>query len=120
MRCALGQCSDGAGYKNCKVTLAKLLWAMGFYIGKSVSLGPLRFVNLSKSVLLAVCRLGFELRFGSGPRGTLCSQWGRNGLYSRQHITIIPDEGTSRQTCLGMMFSMSGWHNNGPLELRRD
>lgn len=54
---------------------------MGFYIRKSISVGPLRF-NLSKSGIgVSTGIKGF--RVGSGPRGNYV-QIGRGGLYFRQ------------------------------------
>lgn len=56
---------------------------MGFYIRKSVSLGPLRF-NLSKSGIgVSTGIRGF--RVGSGPRGNYVHM-GRNGLYYRHRL----------------------------------
>src|SRR4029079_9311213 len=56
---------------------------MGFYIRKSVSLGPLRF-NLSKSGIgVSTGIRGF--RVGSGPRGNYVHM-GRNGLYYRHTL----------------------------------
>lgn len=53
---------------------------MGFYIRKSLSVGPLRF-NLSKSGI-GVSTGVKGLRFGSGPRGNYIHM-GRGGLYYR-------------------------------------
>ncbi|HEX3889813.1 MAG TPA: DUF4236 domain-containing protein, partial [Verrucomicrobiae bacterium] len=56
---------------------------MGFYIRKSLSVGPFRF-NLSKSGIgLSTGIKGF--RVGTGPRGNYV-QMGRGGLYFRQTI----------------------------------
>lgn len=60
---------------------------MGFYIRKSVSVGPLRF-NLSKSGIGVSGGIkGF--RVGSGPRGTYVHA-GRGGLYYRQYLFTHP------------------------------
>src|SRR5437016_12964560 len=53
---------------------------MGFYLRKSVSLGPLRF-NLSKSGI-GVSAGVKGLRFGAGPRGNYVHM-GRHGIYYR-------------------------------------
>src|SRR5947208_2668180 len=53
---------------------------MGFYLRKSVSLGPLRF-NLSKSGVGVSAGIK-GLRFGAGPRGNYVHM-GRHGLYYR-------------------------------------
>jgi len=56
---------------------------MGFYIRKSLSVGPLRF-NLSKSGIgISTGIKGF--RVGSGPRGNYI-QMGRGGFYYRQTL----------------------------------
>lgn len=56
---------------------------MGFYIRKSISVGPLRF-NLSKSgVGVSAGIKGF--RVGSGPRGNYVHM-GRHGVYYRQSL----------------------------------
>lgn len=57
---------------------------MGFYIRKSVRVGPLRF-NLSKSGI-GVSTGVPGLRVGSGPRGTYIHM-GRGGLYYRQTLS---------------------------------
>ena len=58
---------------------------MGFYIRRSVSVGPFRF-NLSKSgVGLSVGVKG--LRIGSGPRGNYVHM-GRGGLYFRSSLPV--------------------------------
>lgn len=54
---------------------------MGFYLKKSISIGPFRF-NLSKSAIGV--STGFKgLRVGSGPRGNYV-HIGRNGIYYRK------------------------------------
>ena len=53
---------------------------MGFYLRKSISVGPLRF-NLSKSGI-GVSAGVTGLRFGVGPRGNYVHM-GRGGLYYR-------------------------------------
>src|SRR6185295_4305620 len=64
---------------------------MGFYIRKSVSVGPFRF-NLSKSgVGVSTGIKGF--RIGSGPRGNYVHM-GRGGVYFRH---TIPSDRTLRQ-----------------------
>jgi hypothetical protein len=56
---------------------------MGFYLRKSVSVGPLRF-NLSKSGI-GVSAGVRGLRFGTGPRGNYVHM-GRSGLYYRATV----------------------------------
>ncbi|MBN2640497.1 MAG: DUF4236 domain-containing protein [Victivallales bacterium] len=56
---------------------------MGFYIRKSVRLGPLR-LNLSKSGV-GVSAGVKGLRFGTGPRGNYVHM-GRGGIYYRQYL----------------------------------
>jgi len=56
---------------------------MGFYLRKSISVGPLRF-NLSKSGI-GVSAGVKGLRFGAGPRGNYVHM-GRGGLYYRATI----------------------------------
>lgn len=58
---------------------------MGFYLRKSISVGPLRF-NLSKSGI-GVSAGVKGLRFGVGPRGNYIHM-GRGGLYYR--ATLLP------------------------------
>lgn len=58
---------------------------MGFYLRKSISVGPLRF-NLSKSGI-GVSAGVKGLRFGIGPRGNYVHM-GRGGLYYR--ATLLP------------------------------
>ena len=59
---------------------------MGFYLRKSVSVGPFRF-NLSRSGIgVSTGIKGF--RVGTGPRGNYV-QMGRGGLYFR---TTLPSE----------------------------
>lgn len=60
---------------------------MGFYIRKSVSVGPLRF-NLSKSGI-GVSAGVKGLRLGMGPRGNYIHM-GRGGLYYRKTIPSSP------------------------------
>ena len=57
---------------------------MGFYIRKSVRVGPLRF-NLSKSGVGVSAGIP-GLRVGTGPRGTYVHM-GRGGLYYRQTLS---------------------------------
>lgn len=56
---------------------------MGFYLRKSISVGPLRF-NLSKSGIGVSAGIK-GLRIGTGPRGNYVHM-GRNGLYYRATI----------------------------------
>src|SRR5712692_4767554 len=64
---------------------------MGFYIRKSVSVGPLRF-NLSKGGIGVSAGIkGF--RVGTGPRGNYVHM-GRGGIYFRQSLPVD----TRRQT----------------------
>lgn len=65
---------------------------MGFYLRKSISVGPLRF-NLSKSGI-GVSAGVKGLRFGVGPRGNYV-QMGRGGLYYR---AILPPSTDSRRS----------------------
>lgn len=60
---------------------------MGFYIRKSVSVGPFRF-NLSKSGIGVSAGIK-GLRVGTGPRGNYISV-GRGGLYYRTTIPASP------------------------------
>lgn len=62
---------------------------MGFYLRKSISVGPLRF-NLSKSGI-GVSAGVTGLRFGVGPRGNYVHM-GRGGLYYR--ATLPPSSST--------------------------
>jgi hypothetical protein len=62
---------------------------MGFYLRKSISVGPLRF-NLSKSGIGVSAGIR-GLRFGAGPRGNYVHM-GRGGLYYR---ATIPSGSTS-------------------------
>ncbi len=66
---------------------------MGFYLRKSISVGPLRF-NLSKSGIgVSAGMKGF--RFGVGPRGNYVHM-GRDGLYYR--ATLPSSKPSRRQT----------------------
>jgi len=61
---------------------------MGFYLRKSISVGPIRF-NLSKSGIgVSTGIKGF--RVGSGPRGNYIHM-GRGGIYFRQTIPNVGD-----------------------------
>ncbi len=60
---------------------------MGFYLRKSISVGPLRF-NLSKSGI-GVSAGVKGLRFGTGPRGNYVHM-GHGGLYYRATIPSAP------------------------------
>lgn len=64
---------------------------MGFYLRKSIGVGPLRF-NLSKSGI-GVSAGVKGLRFGVGPRGNYVHM-GRSGLYYR---AILPRSTASRK-----------------------
>jgi len=65
---------------------------MGFYLRKSISIGPLRF-NLSKSGIgVSIGVTGF--RFGISPRGNYVHM-GRDGLYYR---TTLPSFSAPRQS----------------------
>ncbi len=59
---------------------------MGFYIRKSIKVGPLRF-NLSKSGIGVSAGIR-GLRFGTGPRGNYVHM-GRYGLYYRQTLPSV-------------------------------
>jgi Protein of unknown function (DUF4236) len=65
---------------------------MGFYLRKSISVGPLRF-NLSKSGIGVSAGIT-GLRFGAGPRGNYVHM-GRDGLYYR---ATLPPSSSSRQS----------------------
>jgi len=65
---------------------------MGFYLRKSISVGPLRF-NLSKSGI-GVSAGVTGLRFGVGPRGNYVHM-GRGGLYYR---ATLPPSSSSRNS----------------------
>ena len=65
---------------------------MGFYLRKSISVGPLRF-NLSKSGI-GVSAGVTGLRFGVGPRGNYVHM-GRGGLYYR---ATLPPSSSSRSS----------------------
>src|ERR1022692_2228305 len=63
---------------------------MGFYIRKSLSVGPFRF-NLSKSGIgLSTGIKGF--RIGTGPRGNYVHM-GRDGVYFRQTLPRMDNSG---------------------------
>lgn len=67
---------------------------MGFYIRKSLSVGPFRF-NLSKSGIgLSTGIKGF--RIGTGPRGNYVHM-GRGGIYFRQTLPISDNRRTPPQ-----------------------
>src|SRR5262245_11698907 len=74
---------------------------MGFYLRKSIRVGPLRF-NLSKSGI-GVSAGVKGLRFGVGPRGNYVHM-GRGGLYYR---ATLPPSSTSRDSLPGPT-SLSG------------
>jgi len=62
---------------------------VGWYLRKSLKLGPLRF-NLSKSGIGT--SIGVKgLRVGTGPRGSYV-HGGRGGLYFREPLGQKPDE----------------------------
>jgi hypothetical protein len=84
---------------------------MGFYIRKSVSLGPLRF-NLSKSGIgVSAGVRGF--RFGSGPRGNYVHM-GRQGLYYRHTLPALrPRNLSPAQSRFGTSDDQDATH--GPL-----
>ncbi len=65
---------------------------MGFYLRKSIAVGPLRF-NLSKSGI-GVSAGVTGLRFGAGPRGNYIHM-GRGGLYYR---ATLPPSSSSRRS----------------------
>lgn len=65
---------------------------MGFYLRKSISVGPLRF-NLSKSGI-GVSAGVTGLRFGVGPRGNYVHM-GRGGLYYRATLPPSPSSRSS-------------------------
>lgn len=66
---------------------------MGFYIRKSIRVGPLRF-NLSKSGV-GVSAGVKGLRFGAGPRGNYVHM-GRGGLYYRATLPQVAGSSKSR------------------------
>lgn len=63
---------------------------MGFYLRKSISVGPLRF-NVSKSGVGVSAGIK-GLRFGSGPRGNYI-HLGRGGLYYRATLPTASKAG---------------------------
>lgn len=67
---------------------------MGFYLRKSISVGPLRF-NLSKSGI-GVSAGVKGLRFGVGPRGNYVHM-GRSGLYYRATLPPTPSRNSPSQ-----------------------
>src|SRR5215203_2282473 len=68
---------------------------MGFYLRKSLSVGPFRF-NLSKSGLgVSTGIKGF--RVGTGPRGNYVHM-GRGGIYFRQTLPNLHDSQTGRSS----------------------
>lgn len=86
---------------------------MGFYLRKSIRLGPLRF-NLSKSgVGISTGITG--LRFGVGPRGNYIHM-GRNGIYYRATIpsSVEPTKPRVHPPSSGNQKVPSGTHE--PLE----
>ena len=69
---------------------------MGFYVKKSIRVGPMRF-NLSKSGVGA--SIGIKgLRFGTGPRGNYI-HIGAGGVYYRASLSpsMIPQDGKKVQ-----------------------
>jgi hypothetical protein len=67
---------------------------MGWYLRKSLKLGPLRF-NLSKSGIGT--SIGVKgLRVGTGPKGPYL-HGGRDGLYFREKLGEKPDEPSAEQ-----------------------
>lgn len=92
---------------------------MGFYIRKSVSVGPFRF-NLSKSGIGVSAGIT-GLRLGKGPRGTYVHA-GRGGVYYRKTLSsepggvlfhakhAAPPEDASQATALDVVDSGSVLH----------
>lgn len=72
---------------------------MGFYLRKSIRVGPLRF-NLSKSGIGVSAGIT-GLRFGTGPRGNYVHM-GRGGLYYR---ATLPQSSSSRNSSPGPLSS---------------
>ncbi len=66
---------------------------MGFYLRKSISVGPLRF-NLSKSGVGVSAGIK-GLRLGAGPRGNYV-HLGRGGLYYRKTLPSAPSVSSER------------------------
>jgi hypothetical protein len=84
---------------------------MGFYIRKSVSVGPLRF-NLSESGI-GVSAGVRGLRFGTGPWGNYVHM-GRGGLYYRQ---TLPSVEQVPRTSITETISAKNFHvTHGPME----
>jgi hypothetical protein len=84
---------------------------MGFYIRKSVSVGPLRF-NLSKSGIGVSAGIrGF--RVGSGPRGNYVHM-GSGGFYYRQ--TLPSDSSARRESLPRNLAEVSEPATHGPME----
>ena len=67
---------------------------MGFYLRKSISVGPFRF-NLSKSGI-GVSGGIRGLRLGAGPRGNYVHM-GRHGIYYRSTIPVVPRSRTPQR-----------------------
>src|SRR5260221_8770091 len=74
---------------------------MGFYLRKSISVGPLRF-NLSKSGVGVSAGIR-GLRIGSGPRGNYVHM-GRHGVYYR---ASLPSHQSSSPPAVGQPASAS-------------
>jgi hypothetical protein len=71
---------------------------MGWYLRKSLKLGPLRF-NLSKSGIGT--SIGVKgLRVGTGPKGPYL-HGGREGLYFREKLGEKPDDAPEQDAGLG-------------------
>jgi len=84
---------------------------MGFYIRKSVRVGPLRF-NLSKSGIGVSTGIP-GLRVGTGPRGTYVHM-GRGGLYYRQTLSS-PTSRTQRFDRPMVNVPVDHPHTHGPM-----
>jgi len=78
---------------------------MGFYIRKSISVGPLRF-NLSKSGV-GVSAGVRGLRFGTGPRGNYVHM-GRGGLYYKK---TLPSGTTNRNQSIPIKPELQQSHS---------
>lgn len=85
---------------------------MGFYLRKSISVGPFRF-NLSKSGV-GVSAGVKGLRFGAGPRGNYVHM-GRGGLYYRATIAS-PSLDRRQPLPANRPVHASQSHTHGPLE----
>src|SRR6266487_564140 len=79
------------GRNDCSGPKERIQIAVGFYLRKSVNVGPFRF-NLSRSGIGVSTGIK-GLRIGTGPRGNYVNM-GRGGIYIRQTIPSSDSRGT--------------------------